>query len=31
MQVEEESDPAVRHRLFFNLTYVTEVEANQLQ
>jgi hypothetical protein len=27
MPVEEESDPAVRDRLFFNLTYITEAEA----
>jgi hypothetical protein len=27
MRVEEESDPAVRGRLFFNLTFVTEAQA----
>jgi hypothetical protein len=30
MRVEEESDPAVGDRLYFNLTYVTEAEAERL-
>jgi hypothetical protein len=30
MRVEEESDPAVWDRLYFNLTYVTEAELHRL-
>ena len=30
LRIEEESDPSVRDRLFFNLTYIPEAEAEQL-